>query len=208
MMKNTCFKAAGKTGAARDGGVITALGAGARTGSGGAGERVTGSAFAPAITGEGFLYGFPDNLLHVGYTPLQQAFKGFIGFLRYAEKLICFDVKGFGEALQHIGGRKRLAGLNHGDIVGGHIGFFRKLFLGYALLPAVFLQIGRQDFPDIFTALQQTYLYGNFILFSPSGLMTVNIIMIDLLLHFLVKPYGSWAVVQRKPPVPAPLASS
>jgi hypothetical protein len=84
-MKRKLF---GMTGAARDGGVITALGAGARTGSGGAGERVTGSAFAPAITGEGFLYGFPHNLFHIGNNRLMQPFKGLIKGVWHAEKLV------------------------------------------------------------------------------------------------------------------------
>jgi hypothetical protein len=133
---------------------------GKRRGSGG---LDLASAFT--VAGEGLLYGIPDYLLYVGYAPLQQAFKGRVGFFRHGEKLVCRNVKSFGKTFQHIGGRERFAGLDHGDIVGGYIGFFRKLFLGYAQLPAVFFQIGRQYFPDIFHLVLQTYLLGNPICF-------------------------------------------
>lgn len=120
-----------------------------------------------AIHGKGFFYGFlhallyighnlfhvRHNLFHIGNNCLTQTFKGFIRFGFHAKKLMGFKVKGYGEAFQHFGLGEGVAHLNHGDIVGGYIGFFRKLFLGYALLPTVFLEISRQYFPDTYHRL-------------------------------------------------------
>jgi hypothetical protein len=90
----------------------------------------SGLVFVLAFFGEGFFYGFPDNLFDVHNNRLMQTLKGFFGGGRRFYKLMRLNIESRGEAFQHFTGREFAGKLQHGKIMERHIRLFRQFFLG------------------------------------------------------------------------------